>query len=53
VGIEGAQALIFLERAAIYTTVLAKGYVVPHSELQGKKRVGLKPLFPMPAITYL
>jgi hypothetical protein len=48
-----ARKLIFLERAAIGTMVLTKGYVAYGGGLRGKKWVGLKPLFPMPAIAYL
>jgi hypothetical protein len=53
VGPGHAWTLIFIERAAIGTTFLIKGYVEYGGELRGKKRVGLKPLFPMPTITHL
>jgi hypothetical protein len=46
VGPGHARTLIFLERAAIGTTVLTKGYVAAGGELRGEKRVGLKPLLP-------
>jgi hypothetical protein len=42
----------FLDRAAIKTTVLPRAYVELCSELRGKKWFGIKPIFPMPAITY-
>jgi hypothetical protein len=45
------EMLIFLEQAAISTTVLTKGYMAAGGEFRGEKWVGLKPLFPMhPAI---
>jgi hypothetical protein len=53
VGPGHARTLIFLERAAIGTTVLTKGYVAAGGELWGEKRVGLRPLFPAPAIMCL
>jgi hypothetical protein len=47
-----AQTFIFLEQAAISTTVLTKGYVAARGDLWGKKWVGLKPLFLVPTIAY-
>jgi hypothetical protein len=48
VGTESAWTLKILERAAIETTVLPKGYVAIGSELRGEKRCGLKPLLATP-----
>jgi hypothetical protein len=52
VGPRHAQTLIFLEQVAISTTILTKEYVAVGGELQGENRIGLKPLFPAPAIAY-
>jgi hypothetical protein len=43
VGSKHARVLIFLERAAIKTTLSPKAYVELCSELQGEKWVSLKP----------
>jgi hypothetical protein len=50
---EHARTLKFLEQVGIETTVLGKGYMVVGGELRGEKRVGLKPLLFVLAITYL
>jgi hypothetical protein len=47
-GTESDRTLKILERAAIETTVLPKGYVATGSELQGEKWCGLKPLLATP-----
>jgi hypothetical protein len=52
VGLEYAQVLMFLERAAIKTTVLEKGHVEARSELQGEKWVSIKSPMDMLAITW-
>jgi hypothetical protein len=52
VGPEHARVLIFLERAAIETTVLEKGRMEARSELWGEKWVSLKPPMDMPAIAW-
>jgi hypothetical protein len=47
-GTESDRTLKILERAAIETTVLPKGYVATGSELRGEKQCGLKPLLATP-----
>jgi hypothetical protein len=52
VGPGHARTLIFLERAAIGTTVFPRAYMVLCSELRGEKKVGLKPFLSVPTIAY-
>jgi len=47
-GTESDRVLKILERAAIETTVLPKGYVETGGELRGEKQYGLKPLLATP-----
>jgi hypothetical protein len=51
-GPEHARVLIFLERAAIKTTISPKEYVELCSELRGEKQVSLKPTLATPAIAW-
>jgi hypothetical protein len=51
-GPEHARVLIFLERAAIETTVLEKGRMEACSGLRGEKWVSLKPPMDAPAIMW-
>jgi hypothetical protein len=48
VGPGQARKIIFLEWAAISTTVSMKGYVAAGGELWGEKWVGLNHSFPCP-----
>jgi hypothetical protein len=48
VGIESDWVLKILERAAIKTMILPKGYVATGSELWGENQCGLKPLLATP-----